>query len=94
MEKNQIIILEDRGLVAVDGSDAKDFLQNIISNDIEKVRESNSIFSGIFTPQGKYLYEFFIIKNNDGYFLDFKDREILVNNKKVKLLSNLSYLKT
>ena len=27
-------------------------------------------FSGIFTPQGKYLYEFFIIKNKNGYLLD------------------------
>ena len=70
MEKNQIVILEDRGLILVEGVDAKDFLQNIISNNIDKVNESNSIFSAIFTPQGKYLYEFFIIKNKDGYFLD------------------------
>ena len=70
MEKNLIIILEDRGLIAVEGHDAKDFLQNIISNNIEKVSKYDSIFSGIFTAQGKYLYEFFIIKNNNGYFLD------------------------
>jgi folate-binding protein YgfZ len=70
MEKNHIIILEDRGLIAVEGHDAKDFLQNIISNNIEKVSKYDSIFSGIFTAQGKYLYEFFIIKNNNGYFLD------------------------
>ena len=77
MEKNHIVILEDRGLILVEGVDAKDFLQNIISNNIDKVNESDSIFSGIFTPQGKYLYEFFIIKNKDGYLLDchieFKD---------------------
>ena len=70
MEKNQIAILENRGLVLAEGVEAKDFLQNILSNDIEKVNESNSIFSGIFTPQGKYLYEFFIIKNKEGYLLD------------------------
>jgi len=70
MEKNQIIILEDRGLIAVEGPEAKDFLQNIISNDVDKVSESISIFSGIFTPQGKYLYEFFIIKNSEGFLLD------------------------
>ena len=70
MEKNQITILENRGLVLVEGPEAKDFLQNILSNNIEKVNETNSIFSGIFTPQGKYLYEFFIIKNKEGYLLD------------------------
>jgi folate-binding protein YgfZ len=70
MEKNQIVILEDRGLILVEESEAKDFLQNIISNDINKVNQSHSIFSGIFTPQGKYLYEFFIIKHKEGYLLD------------------------
>jgi folate-binding protein YgfZ len=70
MEKNQIVILEDRGLILVEESEAKDFLQNIISNDINKVNHSHSIFSGIFTPQGKYLYEFFIIKHKEGYLLD------------------------
>ena len=70
MEKNQIIILEDRGLIAIEGSDAKEFLQNIISNDVNKVSNSSSIFSGIFTPQGKYLYEFFILKKENGYLLE------------------------
>ena len=45
MKKDQIVILEDRGLITVEGTGAKDFLQNIISNDIEKVSESNSFFS-------------------------------------------------
>ena len=92
MEKNQIIILEDQGLISVEGPNVKDFLQNIISNDIEKVSESNSIFSGIFTPQGKYLYEFFIIKNNEGYFLDcdstFKE-ELIKHLLKYKLRSKI-----
>ena len=92
MEKNQIVILEDRGLIAVEGLDAQDFLQNIISNDIEKVSKSNSIFSGIFTAQGKYLYEFFIIKNNNGYFLDcdntFKE-DLIKHLLKYKLRSKI-----
>ena len=92
MEKDQIVILEDQGLISVEGPDAKDFLQNIISNDIEKVSESNSIFSGIFTPQGKYLYEFFIIKNNESYFLDcdstFKE-ELIKHLLKYKLRSKI-----
>ena len=70
MKKDQIVILEDRGLVLVEGVDAKEFLQNIISNNIDKVSNSDSIFSAIFTPQGKYLYEFFIIKDKSGYLLD------------------------
>ena len=92
MEKYQIVILEDRGLIAIEGPDSQNFLQNIISNDIEKVSKSNSIFSGIFTAQGKYLYEFFIIKNNKGYFLDcdncFKE-ELIKHISKYKLRSKI-----
>jgi len=92
MEKNQIVILEDQGLIAIEGPDAKGFLQNIISNDIEKVSLSNSVFSGIFTAQGKYLYEFFIIKNNNGFFLDcdnsFKE-ELIKHLLKYKLRSKV-----
>ena len=70
MEKDQIILLENRGLILVSGEDAKNFLQNIITNDIEKVSLSASIFSALFTPQGKYLFEFFLIQSKNGYLLD------------------------
>ena len=73
MKKNQINILKDRGIISVSGKDSKEFLQNIITNDINGVNKDNSIFSGIFTPQGKYLYEFFVIKSDNGYFLDSSD---------------------
>ena len=70
MEKDQIIILKDRGLISISGDDSKEFLQNIITNDIEKVKVDRSIFSGIFSPQGKYMYEFFVIYKKGGYLLD------------------------
>ena len=70
MEKDQIVILKDRGLIFVSGNDADSFLQNIITNDIKKVSKTNTIFSGIFTPQGKYLFEFFITKSGNSFLLD------------------------
>ena len=92
MEKDQITVLEERGLISVSGKDAADFLQNIISNDVKKVSKSNSIFSAIFTPQGKYLYEFFIIKSEDGYFLDCDNeftQEIVSHLSKYRLRSEI-----
>ena len=70
MDKDQIILLEDRGLISLNGEDAKNFLQNIITNDIDKVSSSTSVFSALFTPQGKYLFEFFLIQSKIGYLLD------------------------
>jgi len=67
---DEIYILEDRGFIFVNGEDAKDFLQNIITKDINTVTDNNSSFASILTPQGKYLVEFFIIKQGDGYLLD------------------------
>ena len=55
MNKNKVYILEDRGLLYVSGDDVKEFLQNIITNDIKKVSAKSSIFSALLTPQGKYL---------------------------------------
>ena len=70
MEKDQVIILESRGLISINGEDAKDFLQNTITNDINKVSKSNSIFAALLNPQGKFLFEFFVIKTEKGYLLD------------------------
>ena len=92
MEKDQIVILEDRGLISISGKDAREYLQNIITNDIDKVSKTSSIFSGLFSPQGKYLFEFFIIKSNNGYFLDCENKitEELINNlAKYKLRSQI-----
>ena len=70
MEINEITVLDDRGFIQVSGDEAKDFLQNIVTNDVEKASKNFTIFSSIFTPQGKYLYEFFILKLNEGYLLE------------------------
>ena len=70
MEKNEVITLEDRGFVQISGLEAKDFLQNIVTNDIEKVTNNSTIFSSILTPQGKYLFEFFVLKLKDSYLLE------------------------
>ncbi len=92
MEKDHIIILEDRALISIFGKDAKEFLQNIITNDINKVSDCCSIFSALLTPQGKYLFEFFIIKSANGYFLDCDSKiveDLIKSLKKYKLRSDI-----
>ena len=70
MEKNEVITLEDRGFIQVNGPEAKEFLQNIVTNNIEKVTLESTLFSSILTPQGKYLFDFFIIKLKDNYLIE------------------------
>ena len=67
---NSVYILDDRAILYINGSDSKDFLQNLISNDINKISDSSSCFASLLTPQGKFLYEFIILKHKQGYFID------------------------
>ncbi len=67
---DNVYILDDRAVLYINGGDAKDFLQNLISNDINKVSENSSCFASLLTPQGKFLYEFIIAKHKSGYFID------------------------
>ena len=90
MNKDQVVILEKRGVILVSGEDAKGFLQNIITNDINKVSYKNSVFAALLTPQGKYLNEFFIIQSNKGYLLDCSENstgELIKDLSKYKLRS-------
>jgi len=70
MNIQNVYILEDRGILYINGKEAKEFLQNLISNDINKVIDSNSCFASLLTPQGKFLYDFIIVKHKTGYLID------------------------
>ena len=87
MEKNEVITLEDRGFIQVKGVEAKDFLQNIVTNDLEKVTNESSVFSSILTPQGKYLFEFFILKLKDSYLLECEKKSV------IEIINLLSFYK-
>ena len=95
---NSVYILEDRSIIYINGLDAKDFLQNLISNDINKVTDNSSCFASLLTPQGKFLYEFIVLKHKSGYFIDceksqsdeiFKQLSLYKIRSKVEIL-NLS----
>ena len=70
MAKSRFAFLEDRGVLSVSGADARAFLQGIVTNDIDKVTPDNAIYAALLTPQGKYLFDFFIAAHGDGLLLD------------------------
>jgi len=76
MNINSTCILEDRGILFINGTDAKVFLQNIITNDINKVTETRSCFASLLTPQGKFLFDFIVIRHKKGYFIDCEKTQI------------------
>ena len=70
MNIKNVYILDDRAIFYINGEDAKNFLQNLISNDINKVNETSACFTSLLSPQGKFLFEFIIIKHKSGYLID------------------------
>ena len=95
---NNVYILDDRAILYISGDDAKNFLQNLISNDINKVSDNSSCFASLFTPQGKFLYELIVVKHKLGFFIDceksqsdeiFKQLNLYKLRSKVEIL-NLS----
>jgi len=76
MSIQNVYIFEDRGILYVNGKDVKEFLQNLISNNINKVNEDNSCFASLLTPQGKFLFDFIIVKHKSGYFIDCEKSQI------------------
>ena len=75
MNIKNVYILEDRGILFINGLDAKEFLQNLVTNDINKVDNSNSCFASLLTPQGKFLFDFLIVKHKSGYFIDCEKKQ-------------------
>ena len=76
MNIKNVYILDDRAILYISGEDAKEFLQNLISNNIDKVSDENSCFTSLLTPQGKFLYEFIIVKHKNGFLIDCEKSQI------------------
>lgn len=60
--------LPNRGLIHIEGEDRNNFLQGLITNDIEKLESGKLLYACLLTPQGKFLHDFFISKG-DGFLL-------------------------
>ena len=77
MTENRYVKLSERGLITVGGSDRKEFLQGLISNDIEQVSPERAIWAALLTAQGKYLHDFFIVEIDDVFYLDCEAERLM-----------------
>lgn len=66
----KIAKLPDRGVVAVTGPDARKLLQGLLTNDLTLLDTQAAIHAGLLSPQGKILFEFFVVRTDDGVLLD------------------------
>lgn len=71
MTQSHTAELADRGVVRVAGADAAKLLDNIITSDMELLASQDALHAALLTPQGKILFEFFVVKDGgDGFLLE------------------------
>ena len=83
MTKQSYVIFKKRGLVSVAGEEARDFLQGLVSNDVNKAGAGRALHAAFMTPQGKYLHDFFIVQAGDALILDCERADDLVRRLKL-----------
>lgn len=82
------VLDNNRGFIYLKGPDAKTYLQGLVTNDVEQVNAEKTIYTALLTPQGRYLFDFFISQDEDGLLLDVdyeRLQELLSLLKKYKL---------
>ena len=85
--KKKVSILNNRSVIKISGKDSLLFLNNIISSDLEKINSKEILTTTLLSPQGKILFDFFILKNSDYYLIECSKKQLndLIN--KLKLYS-------
>jgi folate-binding protein YgfZ len=63
-------LLDDRSVIALKGDETRDFLQGLITNDMAQCGPGKTIYAALLTPQGKILFDFFIVERGGSFLLD------------------------
>lgn len=69
-DSSKIAPLPSRALITLGGADWRDFLQGLISQDVETLAPGEARFGGLLTPQGRLLFDLFAIGRDEGCWLD------------------------
>jgi folate-binding protein YgfZ len=70
MSHGQATFLLDRAVLRVTGAEAHKLLQGVITNNLDKAKDGAAIHAGLLTPQGKILFDFFLVAEGDGFLIE------------------------
>ncbi len=83
---------EGRGVIGVGGAEAEAFLQGLVSNDVSKAGPETAVYAALLTPQGKFLYDFFVLHRDGRFLLECESErraDLLLRLKRYKLRSKV-----
>lgn len=64
------LLLNNRGFIRITGRDRVSFLQGLLTNDVTLLESQPILYTAFLTPQGRFLYDFFVIQEGDSLLLD------------------------
>ncbi len=72
MTSAKCALLDDRAVLRLSGADVESFLQGLVSNDVRGLGAGEARFAGLLSPQGKIMFEFFVVgaPDGDGFLLE------------------------
>jgi folate-binding protein YgfZ len=73
-----IAVLDERAVLTVAGSEARHFLHNVVTADVEGLNDGEARHAALLTPQGKILFDFFILADKERFLIDCADAEGLL----------------
>ena len=59
----------ERTVLRMAGADVRDVLQNVVTNDLDRLAPGRAVYAALLTPQGKYLFDFLLVEGPDGALL-------------------------
>jgi folate-binding protein YgfZ len=63
-------VRRERAVLSLEGLEAENFLHNLVTADVLGLAEGEARYGALLTPQGKILFDFFVVKSAEGYLLD------------------------
>ena len=62
--------LKDRAIIALEGGEARAFLQGLVTNDVSQLAPGRALYAALLTPQGKILFDFLVAEGDGAVLLD------------------------
>lgn len=62
--------LSHRAVLSFTGADRASFLQGLVTNDVQNLKDTTAVWSALLTPQGRWLSEFFLYGTPDRILMD------------------------
>lgn len=80
-------LLPERSVFRIDGPEARHFLHNLLTADIEGLKAGEATYAALLTPQGKMLFDFFVVREGEGFLID------CASSQKAELIKRLGFYK-